>query len=167
MNNFNLKPEQVFGTDEDKNSLTEIMWEDVPLYSNADLSKGMKGLVKKHEGKTGPLTAREFMQVFGSDVMRKIWSPIWIESCMNVIKSEGLDLAFISDVRFPNEVKRIEEEGGIVVRLTRDPFGDQHESEVALDDYEFKYVVDNKDMDIPTQNYEVYQVLKEILFQGV
>jgi hypothetical protein len=42
------------------------------------------------------------------------------------------------DVRFPNELKAIQEMGGVVIRLTRAPFGDEdrHESETALDEIE-------------------------------
>lgn len=53
----------------------------------------------------------------------------------------------ISDVRFPNEVKAIEDRGGLVLRVVRN-FGiehpkDEHESETALDDHQFKITILN------------------------
>lgn len=64
----------------------------------------------------------------------------------------------ITDVRFPNEVKAIKDKGGIVIRIESDyVYYDnsliyalrnasneiEHESETALDDYEFDVIVNN------------------------
>jgi len=64
----------------------------------------------------------------------------------------------VTDVRFPDEVKAIEDRGGVVIRVNRPdepliedgttiyypPFDDvEHPSETALDDYEFDYVINN------------------------
>ena len=61
------------------------------------------------------------------------------------ITREQSELAIIADVRFPNEAKAIENAGGVVVRLTRKVSDDNHDSEVALDEYPFKHFIDNKD----------------------
>ena len=109
-------------------------------------------------------TAREFMQVFGSDVCRKIYQPVWVDSCINKIKREQSELAIIADVRFPNEVKAIEQAGGTVVRLTRNIYDDSHSSEVALDNYSFPYYIGNKDQSIDELMVKVkafYNKLKE------
>lgn len=34
------------------------------------------------EKKRGCMTSREFMQFFGTEIMRKIHEPIWINSCI-------------------------------------------------------------------------------------
>lgn len=117
---FDLKPNQVYGTDNDKNTKTQY--------------KGM--------------TAREFLQYFGTDVMRKIKDDIWVSATIKKILSEGSEIAVIPDVRFPNEVKAIHEQNGIVIRLTRDIYTDNHPCESALDrdrfDWkEFDYVINN------------------------
>lgn len=61
----------------------------------------------------------------------------------------------ITDVRFPNEADAIKERGGIIIRVNRKhgyntPDGkwkempiDYHESETALDNYDFDYVIEN------------------------
>lgn len=110
----------------------------------------------------GPMTAREFMQFLGTDIMRKIYEPIWVKSCINKIKREQSELAIIADVRFPNEAKAIEDAGGVLLRLTRDIFHDNHSSEIALDDYPFKHTVNNTDISIAELMEKVKEFYKQI-----
>jgi hypothetical protein len=77
--------------------------------------------------------------------MRKIYGSVWVNSTIKKITREQSELAIIADVRFPNEAKAIENAGGVVVRLTRKVSDDNHDSEVALDEYPFKHFIDNKD----------------------
>ena len=110
------------------------------------------------------MTAREFMQFFGTDVMRKMYEPIWVSSCIKKIQQEQSELAIIADVRFPNEAKAIEKAGGTLIRLTRQTIEDNHSSEVALDDYPFTDYIDNQDNSIDSLMVKVkhfYQSLKE------
>jgi hypothetical protein len=94
--------------------------------------------------------------------MRKIYEPIWVKSCIDKIKREQSELAIIADVRFPNEAKAIEDAGGIVLRLTRDILHDDHSSEIALDDYPFKHVINNKDINIVELIDKVKKFYKQI-----
>ena len=98
---------------------------------------------RSFDWKEGPMTAREFMQFFGTDVCRKMYEPIWVDSCLKEIKKEQPELAIIADVRFPNEAKAIEKAGGTLLRLTRHVFKDEHSSEKALDDYPFDRMIEN------------------------
>ena len=152
---FNIPYECVFGTDEQKNQLQEhLLWENMPLVYTG----------RREQVKRGPMTAREFMQFFGTDLCRKMYEPIWVNSCINKIKKEQSELAIISDVRFPSEVKSIEDTGGIVIRLTRNIYDDNHSSEVALDDYPFTTYIDNKTESIDSLTVKVkkfYKHLKE------
>ena len=128
---FNIPYECVFGTDEEKNRLQEhLLWENIST------------------DKTGAMTAREFMQFFGTDICRKVYEPIWVDSCIRKIQAEQSELAIIADVRFPNEAKAIERAGGCLLRLTRNIYDDDHSSEVALDDYPFTNCINNKDNSI-------------------
>ena len=155
---FEIPPECVYGTDDQKNCIQDhILWENMPKYQ-IDMS------TKPPSTKSGPMTAREFMQFFGTDICRNIFQPIWVNSCINKIKREQSELAIIPDVRFPNEAKAIEDAGGTVIRLTRTVFDDQHSSELALDDYPFTDYIDNKDNSIDSLMVKVkkfYQNLKE------
>jgi len=84
----------------------------------------------------------------------------------------------ITDVRFPNEVEAIKKRGGIVIRINRNNYPTErddikltqraetflsgnipeHESETALDNTEFDYVIDNNS-DIPHLIEEVRKML--------
>lgn len=91
------------------------------------------------------MTAREFMQFFGTEIGRRMYAPIWTGSTIKRILRDGSELSIVADVRFENEVRAIEDAGGIVLRLTRDEHSDSHESETCLDNYAFKEVIHNND----------------------
>ena len=137
---FNIPFENVYGTNEQKNKkISHLKWNNMPSQKNKDTRRA----------KIGSMTAREFMQYFGTDVMRKIWEPIWCQNTVNRIVAEQSQLAIIADVRFPNEVDIIKDAGGIVIKLNRDLFEDEHASETQLDaenyDQEnFDYVIENQ-----------------------
>ena len=145
---FNIPFECVYGTDEQKNQVQKhLRWENMP---GSDMA--------------GPMTARQFMQYFGTDTCRNIYQPIWVDSCIRKIQREQSQLAIIADVRFGNEAKAIEEAGGKLVRLTRNIYNDNHSSEVALDDYPFTNYIDNSDTNIDDLTVKVkkfYNHLKE------
>lgn len=141
--------ECVWGTDDQKNqSQQHLLWENMPGVTT----------------KSGPMTAREFMQFFGTDIMRKIYAPIWTNNAIRRIKKEQSGLAIVADVRFPNEAKAIEDANGTVLRLTRKISNDCHASEVALDDYAFTHIIENNDTSIENLKVtakEFYLNLKE------
>lgn len=145
---FGIKIEQVYGSDDQKNELTNILWDDMP---------------ENNEKLTGPMTAREFMQHFGTNVIRKIKDDAWVECTIANILYEQSNVAIIPDVRFPNEVHAIHQNGGVVIRLTRDIHHSDHKCEIALDqdkfDWQyFDYIVDNEDKSIE----DLSQCLNEI-----
>ena len=146
INLFGLTYEQCYGSDDDKNSPVNIKWEHVA---------GVKG-------KKGYLTAREFMQTFGTDICRLMKPDIWTSACIDRIHNSGTELAIVSDCRFPNEVEAVQQADGKVIRLTRNPFDDEHVSEKALDGYEgFDCVIDNASMDMDEANRTLLDKLKE------
>jgi len=152
---FDIPNECVWGTNDQKNQIQEhLLWENMPGVTTTDMFQiqcvdiGCKAFgMMFHE--SGPMTAREFMQYLGTDVMRKMYEPIWVKACLKKIQHEQSQLAIIADVRFPSEVKAIEQAGGTLVRLTRKVFSkDNHSSEVALDDYPFVNVMENSNESI-------------------
>lgn len=174
---FDIPHECVWGTDEQKNRLQpHLLWENMPgviitndeseydeLYGSLDAWGQADQFTWRDTG--GPMTAREFMQYFGTDIMRKIYSPIWIKNTIKRITKEKSALAIVADVRFPDEVKSIEKANGEVVRLTRNLFKDNHSSEVALDDYPFKHIIENQKESIENLMVKVkefYRNLKEL-----
>ncbi len=147
INVLGLSPIQCYGSDDDKNSLTHISWDDMSEEIRVKYSRPRRGS-GGHKPASGAMTAREVMQVFGTDVCRKIDTNCWARGTYSAIKNEGYDLAVITDARFPNEVTIGTETGAKVVRLLRHPHEDHHDSEKALDNFplgEYSLIIDNTD----------------------
>ena len=151
---FNIPPECVYGTDEQKNQVQEhLRWENMPgvitcseVWDSLCPDGEPDGLMYHA---AGPMTAREFMQHFGTDVMRKIYEPIWIENCFNRIEADRPPIAVIGDCRFINEIKAVQKKGGKVFRLSRSPYESTHQSEIDADNYKkFDGVIDNANTSI-------------------
>jgi len=128
---FDLPAEHVYGTDEDKNKPTPYN-----------------------------MTVREFLQFFGTDVMRKIKDTVWVDYTIKSISREQPEIAIIPDVRFPNEIDAIHKAGGVVVRLTRDIYSDTHHCESALDIENYDW--DNFDFTIKNHVGSVDDLQKEL-----
>lgn len=140
-----LDPAQCYGSDDDKNSLTHISWDDMSVEIREKHSRPRRGSGGMKPA-SGYMTGREVMQIFGTDVCRKIDVNCWARGLYNIIKGEGYQLALVGDARFPNEITLGTENGAKVVRLLRKVNDDQHESEIALDDFplgEYSLVLDN------------------------
>jgi hypothetical protein len=138
VNLFDLEPRQVYGSDDDKNTMTPY-------------------------GKT----ARQFLQYLGTDIMRKIKDTIWVDWTIKVINQEQSSLALIPDVRFPNEVDAIKKAGGIVIRLTRDVYNDKHECEKSLDkdifDWDkFDEIIENKSSSLEDLQSKIKTLMRSI-----
>jgi hypothetical protein len=148
---FGLTKEQCWGTDAEKNTIVpHLLWENMLgvttnpyMLSIGAVDIGCKTFdVEYHDA--GPMTARELLQFFGTNVMRKMYAPVWVNATINKIKQEGSLRSVISDVRFPDEADAIKKAGGKLIKLTRSVSKDSHPSETALNDYtNFDYVIDN------------------------
>ena len=146
---FAIPHECVWGTDDQKNQLQEhLRWENMP------------GVLLKPQA-AGPMTAREFMQYFGTDVCRKIHPDIWTEHTIKNIRTEEPLIAVISDCRFQNEVDAVQRAGGKVIRLTRGVDNDDHSSEAESELIEnYDATIDNKDMTLHETNVEIISLLE-------
>lgn len=160
---FGLTYEQCYGTDEEKNSYTNIKWSDISFA----LPPRQVGQLKKSGKFDEFLTGREFMQQFGTNICRKIFNDCWVQNCYNRIVAEGVPLAIVTDGRFPNEIDGGDDYDVRVIRFTRSVDGDSdgHDSEKALDKYEWNpdkhYVMDNSEMTIKEQNQATLSKLVE------
>jgi hypothetical protein len=101
-------------------------------------------------------TYRKFLQYFGTDFMRELFSDnLWVDNVIDFIKGNLLHTAdnmfIITDARFPNEIERVQEKLGkkcdiISLRVERPSLPvnpSSHISETALDDYFFDYTIIN------------------------
>lgn len=150
---FGVPHELLTGTNEQKNTiLPHILWENMPGYKGKE---------------TGPMTARQLAQYFGSEVCRAIYDDCWIEACATDIMNDDPPIAIIDDARFPNEVRYMQKSGAKAIKLCRKPHsGDSHQSETALDkmdEGEFDAVIHNENMTMQEKNEAV---LAEVLRFG-
>ena len=135
-----MSHDECYGTDEQKNSLTDIEWE------------GNK------------LTAREVMQFVGTDIFRKMKNNVWADATITKIRAEKSKLAIIADCRFPNEVEAVKRAGGFVIKLNRNPHNSDHASEIALDEnnysnQNFDLIINNQFLSIDEQNQTILNFL--------
>ena len=173
---FGLSYGAVFGNEEQRAAPTHLQWENMPgvivtnhdeseydeLYGSLDAWGQAENIVWKD--KSGPMSGREFLQFFGTEIGRKMYPQIWVNKTINNILREQSNIAIITDVRFPDEVRAIQEAGGTVLRLTRCPDGDSHESENALNpdvfDWDgFDFIVDNENKTISETCAEVWRII--------
>ena len=168
--------------------------EDKELIPYIDASLYIKNSTKWYIIK---LTPRLLLQLMGTECGRQILHPnIWVNALFADYKCDiklGFDVMWdsplienniykdingnkhvakypnwiITDMRFPNEKKVIEDKGGITIRVYRDLHNGNahiapipHESEIALDNAEFDYVIDNN---ITIE--ELIEKVKEILIK--
>ena len=177
-----LSHEQCYGTDEQKNTPTNLRWEDMPgvtclpdaewmtifdsNYDDNHINDTCQRL-GLHYHESGFMTGRQVMEYVGTSIFRKMYSDVWVNATINQIKRDDTKLAIICDCRFPNEVEAIKQVSGKVVRLTRDPFNSSFSSEAALDSdkYDwtnFDFVINNKDSNIIQQGTEVTRILESL-----
>lgn len=113
------------------------------------------------------MTYRELLQKLGTEAMRNgLHENVWVNALFADYKAIGSidkderkfhtltegDLIYpnwiITDMRFPNEFDAIKSRGGITIRVNRIRYisthsEGEHESERALDNHNFDYVIDN------------------------
>ncbi len=153
---FGLTHEQCYGTDERKNSLTALWWKDFPVPSCIT-----------EENKHRQMTAREVLQFFGTEIIRKLDTNAHVNALMWDIEHQNPRIGLIVDVRFPNEVSAIQKRGGKVIRLTRCLYpNDKHASETSLDpenfDWgKFDYILDNRELSVSEQQVTLLALAKK------
>ncbi len=175
LNLFNIPEECMYGTDEQKNQLQEhLRWENMPgVMTPHEWSMRQGGVAAGYTQnpeefniklEEGPMTAREFLQFLGTDVMRKMYEPIWVKYCIDNIQSEESLIATIDDVRFLNELGAVQKAGGKVIYLDRNNDSkDTHSSENELCNHldKFDAVIDNSNLPILDTSMEVMKMIEE------
>lgn len=136
---FGIPMELMYGSDEDKETLTTVQWDGLP--------RNVRNKYHPLQGhyRTGSMTVREVLQVIGTDIFReRIYKDVWAAAPFKAQHDE--DFVLIPDCRFPNEVQYAGKHGTLV-RVKRDTgVVDKHASETALDntpDTVFNYTYTN------------------------
>jgi hypothetical protein len=164
-----LTYDQCWGTDNDKNSETNIRWGDLPLDGeetyNLFCESRSKELADSLFWQNLPMTAREVMQVFGTNICRKMVANCFAGWAKKQIIKDNPKIAFITDCRFPDELEIFKDMDNIVIRLLRNKFNSRHKSEIALNDYDFSkaIIIDNSEMSIEEKNSEAWSKVKDLI----
>jgi hypothetical protein len=156
---FGIPHELVNGTNEDKNKKCGVKWKDMCSL----LPARTVGEIKKAGKYDEYMSAREFLQYFGTNVCRKLYDKCWVQSCFNRIEAEAPKMAVISDARFENEVRFARKQKAKVIKLTRDIYQDSHASETGLDklaDSNYDLIIP-PDVDLREQNQLILEAMHE------
>lgn len=137
-----LDPRQCYGEDKYKNEKVDCYW----------------------EGKQ--LTAREVMQIVGTEWFRTMQNDVWAGATIRKIQKDAPEIAIIDDCRFPNEVEAVKNAGGLVLKMERSMYYSDHASEVALDrahydQLNFTSVIMNQYMDLEAKNETITRILTQ------
>ena len=172
---FGVDKDKVYGTDKDKATKTNIYWENMPgVTTNMRLYNKVKGWEIEHtqsthnhlnliHHKAGVMTIRELLQYMGTEIFRRMYDSIWVDSLLKRIENDNPKLALICDVRFENEMQLLTKVGALNIGLSRDIFqsSDAHASEQINFDF-CHMTIDNSKLSIAEQNKAIYFALKEL-----
>lgn len=157
---FGISRTSVYGSQQQKDQLTQYGWGDMPTY---DI------MTEPRPPRNKKMTCREFLQYFGTEICRTMSHSIHIDATMRKIHSDesessALDyLVVVADLRFPNECDAIRKAGGKIILVTRgdNEKTDEHSSENSLDNYEFDAIIDNASMNKQQQLNAAITYLRE------
>jgi hypothetical protein len=91
-----------------------------------------------------PMTNREFLQYFGTEVGRSIDKDLWIKALMYSYGRDKESHWIVPDVRFPNEADAIRNAGGVLWKIEREGSGaGNHISEKLIDDIMVDIIIEN------------------------
>lgn len=140
---FEIDPELAYGTDEQKNTLTHLVWENMP----------------GNKERRGSMTVREVLEFFGTEVMRKMYEPVWVNSLINKIKKDNPVLALIYDCRFDNEAQILRNQNSTIIKLTRGKESKHISNNGFINFNDFDYIIDNKESTIKESNRKLAVIL--------
>lgn len=158
----------VYGSQEDKNTVTHLKWEDMPsklvCKNKTNKKSSIAEQIDEPELKSGYMTIREVLEYVGTEIFRRIDNNCWAKALVKTIKRDKSAFAIIDDVRFSNELFAVQQAGGKVVRLTLTTDESKlntHISNTALDGHEDKFdaVIDNQNLSMEDSFRELIMLL--------
>lgn len=133
VNVLGLDQRSCYGSDADKNQPTHLRWEDMPTAT----------------GKTGPMSGRQVMQYFGTEIVRKMYANAWVGATRKRIIRDKPRIAIVTDGRLPNEKGFADSDKATTILMLRDVCeSDGHVSEQSLGNLggdPFALTVDNRE----------------------
>ena len=117
----------------------------IPLESLEDINIKNSNMSYEWDINGVPQTYRDALQRIGTDALRNIFHKnTWVNALFADLKPSSKWI--ISDLRFDNEFDAIKNNKGLcikIIRPTTEPKTPKHESETALTDFPFDYVLYN------------------------
>lgn len=106
---------------------------------------------------------REFLQRYGTESHRDVFGEdFWLDQALPLDKNYTDAMYVVTDARFPNELARVKELGGVTVRIDGPlEFTGQHRSETQ---HECDFVIDNtvRNDDFRELDYQLRELLAKI-----
>lgn len=111
VNLFGINRKLIYGTDDDKNTLTTVEWKSVLPFLSEDRYRNIE---RKWIALNKPfpkyLTIRELCQVFGTDICRSMDENCHLRSAVSALLKDSPTIGFICDGRFENEFEYFDSE---------------------------------------------------------
>ena len=120
------------------------LWEVLKREPRAEIE-----IVSHHDGGIGHVhgrvSVREYLQKYGTEAHRDLFGDnFWVDAALPLDFDHTGRIVCVTDMRFPNEVARVKELGGITVRVLNGPLAEVvHASE---------QVIPSEDIDFEVQN---------------
>lgn len=124
---YDVPLELLNGSDEDKNTLTDVRWD------------SFVGIERDEKQDEIFLSVRELMQIFATEMCRDKQPNIWFE-----VAFKNVGKIVVSDLRFNNEAEFIKQHKGFVIGVRRQSaVGGNHQSESGIDSSYVDVWIDN------------------------
>lgn len=111
---FSIDKKLIYGTDEDKNTLTHIRWADAFKLMSPERVAKIQSHHRTFEGlglkPPEFLTIRELCQVFGTDICRTLDLKCHLRSAVSTLLTDNPTVGYIPDGRFENEFEYFDSE---------------------------------------------------------
>jgi hypothetical protein len=168
---------RAFVYEADKDSKTHLRWRDMPHWAGIELEN-----IRRTWGvNTSPLpplpgpnpddfmTLREVLEEVGTGMMRRANPNVWVDRLLEWLDGDEPEFAVVDDMRFPNELKAVQNWGGKIIRLTRvteKAAANRHWSNEALDppsfpSTSFDSIVDNHRLTLDQTLAEVDRLVRD------
>ena len=153
---FGLDYNKIIGSNDEKNENSPIKWADM----NATLPAN-----KRKKNAPEFMTNREFLEVFGTDICRSIYTNCLVQSAHKKLLALNPEIGIIPDCRFTNEFEFFEKnDNTFKIKLNRNPYKSDAKSENGLaeiDDSRFDLVVP-EDLSLEDKNNMVINFLLDV-----
>ena len=143
---YNIPLHLLYGSNEDKNTLTNIYRSKFDILLNRELTEGYA-------------TVRQVLQDMAS-ILRSIDDECFVNACKNQIKKDNPYIALIGDMRFNNEFHAMKEIDNFYnIKFTRNIINSDHTSETCVDELDYDFLIRNDNIDQREKNKIILKII--------